>query len=1050
LSGQDALDPIYFSGRAYFLVPDGKVAQKPYAVLLEAMRHQGTYAIAHVVFAGRAQLAAVHASGRVFAMTLLNYESQVKKASDFEDEVDKAKASEEERKLAETLIATGHGRGLRPRQIQGRVCRQAGQARRRTGKAQEAGCRVRHRGAADNQLAGRLAPEPAACAQRCFRQGSGETAGTRPQGGAQDRVKSYRPSALMLAGRRRPLVSLAKYQQKRRFEQTPEPRGAEATAGGPLRFVVQKHAASRLHYDFRLELDGVLKSWAVPKGPSLNPADKRLAVMVEDHPLDYRTFEGTIPKGNYGAGTVMVWDEGTYCSRQTANPGESERLLRQGLERGHLTFVLNGKKLRGEFALVRLKRGKANEWLLLKKRDEWASDVDVAANDRSVSSGRDLDEIGRASNKAPASRGGQPNAVLEAPKSPMPRHIKPMLARLVEKPFDHPGWLFEVKWDGYRAIAEVERGGVSLYSRNQQSFTKRFAPIAESLRRLGHEAVLDGEVVVVDAKGRSRFELLQKYGKTGTGQLLYYAFDLLYLDGQDLRRLPLRRRKELLAQILGGLGNVLLSEHIEEHGVAFFEAAVAEDLEGIIAKKADSPYREGRRSHDWLKLKTHSRQEAVICGFTEPRGSRKHFGALVLGLYEGDELVYIGHAGGGLDTQDLADVRARLDPLVQQRCPFRVRPRTNAPVHWVEPKLVCEVQLSEWTQDGIMRQPIFLGLRPDKPAHAVHRERAEPPPDIDAVAGQRAPDQKRPAVVQSAAESTRPALVASLTNLNKVYWPDEGYTKGDVVAYYHAMAPLILPYLRDRPQSLNRHPNGITGVHFFQKDVTRQPPPDWVKTATVRSESGKKDVTYALCQDEASLLYIANLGCIELNPWSSRVGSLDRPDYLVIDLDPENVPFARVVEAAVAVHRVLDQVGAESLCKTTGKRGLHVFVPLGARYDYGHARQFAQIVASIVHQQLPDTTSLLRSPAHRQGRVYLDCLQNARGQTLAAVYSVRPHPGATVSAPLRWREVTKRLDPARFTLKTMHRRLDQVGDLWKPVVGAGVDLRACLERLGKR
>ncbi|HTK78032.1 MAG TPA: non-homologous end-joining DNA ligase, partial [Gemmataceae bacterium] len=534
-------------------------------------------------------------------------------------------------------------------------------------------------------------------------------------------------------------MSLAKYHAKRRFDRTPEPHGRTEGGRGPLRFVVQKHAASHLHYDFRLELDGTLKSWAVPKGPSLNPADKRLAMMVEDHPLDYRTFEGIIPQGNYGAGTVIVWDEGTYSSRETADRVEGERLLREGLRKGHLRIVLNGQKLKGEFSLLKLRRGADNAWLLVKGRDDWASDSDVTAQDRSVASGRTLDDLAakrkgvrvwksnRSAKAAPRPK-VTPAPAIElngAPKGPAPQNVKPMLASLVEEPFDRAGWIYELKWDGYRAIAEVGGRGVRLYSRNHKSFEQRFAPIVESLRGLGHRAVLDGEIVVLDDRGRSQFQLLQNYQKTGQGSLHYYVFDILHLDGRDLRGLPLLRRKELLEEVIRGVPNVHLSEQVEAQGVAFFKAAEEQGLEGIIAKDAESVYREGVRSHAWLKIKTHKRQEAVIGGFTEPRRSRKHLGALVLGVYEGKDLVYIGHTGGGLDTKGLAEMRARLEPLVRRQCPFTKKPKANAPVHWVEPKLVCEVTFQEWTGDGRMRIPIFVGLREDKPAHQVRREKAE-------------------------------------------------------------------------------------------------------------------------------------------------------------------------------------------------------------------------------------------------------------------------------------------------------------------------------------
>ena len=640
--------------------------------------------------------------------------------------------------------------------------------------------------------------------------------------------------------------------------------------------------------------------------------------------------------------------------------------------------------------------------------------------------------------------------------APMPHDAKPMLATLTDAPFDRAGWLFELKWDGYRAIAEVGRGPVRLYSRNLQPFEERFALIGRSLHRLTREAVLDGEVVVVDRHGRAQFQLLQNYQKTRKGRLLYYVFDLLYLDGRDLRGLPLTRRKELLRKMLRGLPNVRLSEHVIKDGVAFFEAAAAAGLEGIIAKDGASPYRTGVRSREWLKVKTPQRQEAVIAGFTEPRGSRKDLGALILGVYEGGELVYVGHTGGGFNRKGLTSMRARLEPLIEEQCPFRKCPPTNAQAHWLRPELVCEVSFQEWTAEGVMRQPIFLGLREDKDPRSVRREVPVPTglagphnsvtrPRVDR-RGRTTPMAN--GTVSNTAPSDNGQAIA-LTNPTKVYWPTDGFTKGDLIAYYREVAPFILPYLRDRPMSLRRHPNGIEAKSFFQKDVSRQPPPRGVPTTEVHTESDRRAIRYIVGGAERTLLYLANLGCIEMNPWNSRLGRLARPDYVVIDLDPEDIPFAHVIEAARAVRQVLDRADAECYCKTSGKRGLHVYVPLGAKYDYDQARVFAEILANVVHGLLPTTTSIVRSPALRQGRVYLDFLQNRRGQTLAAPYSVRPAPGAPVSTPLKWSEVTQRLNPARFTIRTTRARIDTVGDIWGPVLGPGIDLLHCLEGLAK-
>jgi bifunctional non-homologous end joining protein LigD len=854
-------------------------------------------------------------------------------------------------------------------------------------------------------------------------------------------------------------MSLQTYRAKRRFERTPEPAGKPRRGHGSLRFVVQKHEASRLHYDFRLELDGALKSWAVPKGPSLNPADKRLAIMVEDHPLDYRKFEGTIPEGNYGAGTVMVWDEGTYEPVEAWDRAANIKRVREELEGGHLRFILHGHKLQGQFSLVKLKRGKGNEWLLFKHRDDFSGDEDVLEQDRSAVSRRTLEQI---ADHAPR-RGklGHPNgkpqrsvargrASTTAAKSTMPHRVRPMLATFVDQPFDRPDWFFEVKWDGYRAIAEIEKVKVRLYSRRFLPFETKFAAVARALRGFAHDAVLDGEIVALDAQGRSHFQLLQNYQKTGAGTLVYYVFDLLYLDGTDLRAQPLRRRKELLAPLLKESSTLRLSEHIEEKGVAFFEAAAKQGLEGIIAKNAASPYREGIRSWDWLKIKARKQQEAVIGGFTQPRGTRRRLGALVLGVYEGDDLVYIGHTGSGFNAASLQLIHGKLAPLIQSACPFKIKPKTNAPVDWVKPTVVCEVAFQDWTQEGIMRQPIFLGLREDKLAREVKRELPKSLPETTqrnspskSRAKHSSPQRKRGKVsAKSAPPAELPA--GNFSNLDKIYWPEEGFTKGDALRYYHEMAPVMLPYLRDRPLVLNRHPNGIKGKNFFQKDVSRQPPPDWVRTVKIHSESKNEELLYVVGDDEATLLYAANLGCIEMNPWNSRVAALDHPDYLIIDLDPEDLPFTEVVQTALEVRKLLEKRCAECYCKTSGKRGLHVYLPLGARYPYDQARQFAEIIARLVHNELPETTSLARSPSQRRHKVYLDYLQNSRGQTLAAPYSLRPIAGARVSTPLHWREVNKKLDPGQFTMETMPRRLDKVGDLWTTVLGKGIDLEKCL------
>jgi len=527
-------------------------------------------------------------------------------------------------------------------------------------------------------------------------------------------------------------MELKEYASKREFEKTPEPKpGLQHKADRPI-FVVHKHAARALHYDLRLELEGVLKSWAVPRGPSLDPSLKRLAVRVEDHPLDYKDFEGVIPEGNYGAGSVIIWDRGSYHHPSARDENGSEKLLLDGFRKGNMKFVLEGEKLQGGFALV--KTGKDEKsWLLLKKKDRNATQGDILKENRSVVSQKTLEEMLEADrSKSFRQKKLSQIRLHEAMESqdlkdvlvkPMPHGIQPMLATLVTEPFDHPDWIFEVKWDGYRAVAEIRDDGVSLYSRNLISFHKKFFPIVDSLRKLKFDAVLDGEIIVVDDQGRPDFQMLQHYQDSGSGHLLYYVFDLLYFRGHDLTALPLFKRKELLKKILPSIPKIRFSDHVWKEGVLFYNVAKEKGLEWIIAKHSQSVYEAGRRSRQWLKVKMQLTQEAVIAGFTEPGGGRKYFGALVLGVYEGDELMYIGHVGGGFTANNLKNIRETLEPLIQKECPFTVKPETNAPVTWVKPELVCEVALSGWTEDAVMRHPVFLRLREDKAAREVVREK---------------------------------------------------------------------------------------------------------------------------------------------------------------------------------------------------------------------------------------------------------------------------------------------------------------------------------------
>lgn len=827
-------------------------------------------------------------------------------------------------------------------------------------------------------------------------------------------------------------MSLENYYEKRNFKTTPEPKGLKRDTKPLLSFVVQKHSASHLHFDFRLELDGVLKSWAVPKGPSTNPNDKRLAMMVEDHPLDYQNFEGLIPKGNYGAGSVIVWDKGFYSSSDVDKVENSEKKIKEGLAKGHFSFLLAGEKLKGKFTLTKVKTdqdSKENSWLLIKNEDDYAN-KDISKQ-TSVLSGKTLEEVEKDS-KSPKWLSKKFADLKNLPSENFPNKFSPMLATLGDKPFDSANWIFEIKWDGYRTIAEIKNGEVNLLSRNNKSFNDKFADLVPSLRWENTQAVLDGEVVVLDENGKPNFSFLQNYPELKQGKLVYYVFDIAHLNGHNLRSLPLLERKKILKDVLLQSQSVRFSEHIEKNGNDFFELAKKSGLEGIVAKKEDSSYLPGKRVETWLKIKVKKQQEAVIAGYTEPRGGRKFFGALVLGVYENNKLVYIGHTGGGFDERNLQKTFEKLTNLKTKDPPFEEVPKTNSPVTWVKPQLVCEVSFSEWTSDGHLRQPIFLGLREDKYPEEVHKETEKQNP-VELTA-------------KDEEEISIQGKVQTVTNLDKVFWPEKGFTKKTLIEYYLKIADFILPYLKDRPESLLRFPNGVKENGFFQKNFD-QPHPEWVQTFPIESESEGRTINYVLCQDISTLVYLTNLGCIDFNPWSSRIQNLDKPDFLVIDLDPLEIAFSEVVKTALTVHEVFEKLKIKNYCKTSGATGLHIYVPLAANYSYEQVKVFSEIVANIVNKKLPKTTSVLRSPSKRQGRVYLDFLQNRKGQTLAAPYSVRAREEASVSTPLLWEEVNSSLDPKKFTIENIPKRLEEKGDLWKEVLIQKTNFEQALKNL---
>jgi bifunctional non-homologous end joining protein LigD len=780
-------------------------------------------------------------------------------------------------------------------------------------------------------------------------------------------------------------VSLREYRRKRDPKKTSEPftPGRRRTSG-PL-FVVQRHDARRLHYDFRLERDGALASWAVPKGVPLEPGQQHLAVHVEDHPLEYATFEGEIPKGQYGAGTVEIWDTGTY------------ELVEEKRD-GGLTVRLHGDRLEGTWALVPAKlSGDPKNWLLIRKRE------DGAASEH--------------------------------------RRYAPMLATLEDEK-NMPrgeGWEFEIKWDGYRIVTRVAGGEAKLRTRKDQDYTERFANVAKELVKAlkTPDCVVDGEVCALDEEGRPSFSAMQQR-KPGT-PVVYYLFDLLEVDGEPIVDLPLTERRERLEKLLERRNRtVLLSESFDD-GPALMGAARERKLEGVVAKRLESRYQPGKRTRDWLKFKAHYEQEFVIAGYTRGKGRRANaFGSLVLAVYENDGLEYVGNVGTGFDESEIERLLKKLRPLERKQPPFARVPKLprvrKGDVVWVEPKLVAEVSFVEWTHDGRLRAPVYKGLREDKEPEEVRRELPgeEPPVSI-------------PDVIKKGKRVLR------LSNLDKLFWPDEGITKGDLLAYYRDVAPVVVPHLKDRPFTMKRYPDGWQGKHFFQKDAP-QGMPEWIPTvelmvSTRETPRRRRKIQAPLVNDELALLWMVNMGCIDLNTWYSRVDRPERPDFVLFDLDPSpDVGFPETVQVALLVKEALDALGLQSFVKTSGADGIHVLVPIERRHTYEDTRQFAEIVARALASTHRGLVTTEWSKAKRRG-VLIDANQNGEGKTIASVYSVRPKEGAPVSTPLRWEEVDESLDPGSFTMDVVRKRIEEHGDLFAGVLKTRQSLGAALNAL---
>ena len=773
------------------------------------------------------------------------------------------------------------------------------------------------------------------------------------------------------------MAKLADYKKKRDPKKTPEPFGGKKRGKEPI-FVVQRHDARRLHYDFRLERDGALASWAVPKGVPLEPGQQHLAVHVEDHPLEYATFHGEIPKGQYGAGTVEIWDTGTY-ELVEEKPG------------GGLTVRLHGKRLDGTYALVPAHlSGDERNWLIVRKKDDSAS----------------------AASK--------------------PRRYQPTLATLADAVPKGSDWLFEIKWDGYRIIATVSGGEPELRSRKDQDYTKRFENVSKELVKAlkTPDCVVDGEVCALDEEGRPSFSAMQQ-AKSGT-PIVYYVFDLLEVEGDPITDLPIEERRKRLEKLLDKRNKTVRFSESFDDGEALLAAANKQGLEGIMAKRLGSRYLPGRRSRDWLKIKGHGRQEFVIAGYTRGKGRRLGtLGSLVLGMYEGDELVYVGNVGTGFNDQEIDRLLAKLKPLERKTSPFKGVPKMprvrKGDVIWAEPKLVAEVEFVEWTHDGRLRAPAYKGLRDDKEAVEVHREEPQP----------------------MATEIRKGKRVLKLSNLDKPFWPKEGITKGDLLSYYQRIAPAVLPHLKDRPFTMKRYPDGWQGKFFFQKDAPKGMPA-WIPTASIVVSTRdkprqKRRIEAPLVSDELALLWMVNMACIDLNTWYSRIDKPDRPDWVLFDLDPSpDVGFPETVEVALLVKDVLETLGLESFVKTSGADGIHVLVPIARRHTYSDTREFSAIIAGALARTHRGLVTTEWTKAKRRG-VLIDSNQNGEGKTIASVYSVRPKEGAPVSTPLRWDEVNEDLDPAAFTMEAVLARVEKHGDLFEGVLKTKQSLSAAFK-----
>lgn len=836
--------------------------------------------------------------------------------------------------------------------------------------------------------------------------------------------------------------ALEEYKRKRNFSETQEPKGGTETKGLPV-FVVQRHAARRLHFDFRLQVNGALASWAVPKGPPEEIGEKRLAIHVEDHPIEYANFEGDIPPGNYGAGHVDIWDKGTFKVEGPESAAEQ-------IERGDLKFQLMGKRLNGRFVLVKMKRSsRGNEWLFIRKtRLEGSQEVEHQDQEPEQKM-----PVGKTAASSPQNLEG-------ATKSAMPPNVSVALAQLADEVFSSPEWLFEIKWDGERSLAFIQDGEIELRARSGRNITAEYPELKAVVKQFNaRKAILDGEIVVLDEKGRADFTRIQpRFGVLNPPLSLqqehpvtYYLFDLLYCDGFDLRNVPLEKRKDLLRTLLRASEAIRYSDHVIEKGVELFAIAKQRGLEGIIAKRRDSSYA-GKRTSSWLKFKIVHDLDVVIGGWTSPRKTRDHFGALLMGLYFGKELEYIGSVGTGFDQAMLARTRKTLDDLAVSRSPFNTSPKLKEVVHWVRPQLVARVKYGQWTHDTKLRQPVFLGFQEDREPLDCRADNEIAEDGVKArkmVSKQKAGVGKRAATSRALSNSSQlktelsggsseslnvelDGKKISLTHLNKIYFKQPSLRKRDVLLYYLRIAPHILPFLKDRPMVLKRYPDGMEGEFFFQKEAPASRP-EWVKTVEIFSKERGAKMPYILANDLATLLYLTNLGCIDHNPWSSRFDDQDHPDYIFFDLDPtEGTGFDVVLKIAREIDKQLKTLKVNSFLKTSGASGFHIYIPIERKYTYEQAQLFAGAIGQRVQTKLPEAVTFERSVSkRRKGTVLIDAIQNAKGKPLAAAYSLRPFAGAPVSTPVTAAELGRTIRPEDLNIVTMFDRLKASGDLWK-------------------